>query len=111
MDFCHAAAAARSRLLQKSGDVKRMVRIHRVFAILQFVYSPSFQLICYFWAIAQSVISQPTDGFLPRRRRRPLAFVTKERRRKKNGENPMCFDDFTVCLLTIFSITLLFSGP
>jgi hypothetical protein len=25
-----------------------MVRIHRVFAILQFIHSPSFQLHCYF---------------------------------------------------------------
>jgi hypothetical protein len=56
------------------------------------------------------VISLPTDGFLPRRRSRPLAFIKTKRRREKNGENHLCFDDFTVCLLTIFSIKLLFLG-
>jgi hypothetical protein len=46
---------------------------------------------------------------LPRRHHRPLAFITTERGRKKNGENPLCFDDFTAFSLTIFSIELLFS--
>jgi hypothetical protein len=47
---------------------------------------------------------------LPRCRRHPLAFITIERPRKNNGENSFCFDDFTVCLLTFFSINLLFLG-
>ena len=63
LDFCPAVAATCSCLLQQSGYVKIMVRIHFVLTILQFVYSPFFQLNCYFWAIAQSVISQLTDGF------------------------------------------------
>jgi hypothetical protein len=29
---------------------------------------------------------------------------------QKNGDNSFSFDDFTVCLLTFFSIKLLFSG-
>ena len=109
MDFCPTAAAARLRVLQLSNHAKIMVRIHFVMTILQFVYSPFFQLNCYFRAISRSVISQPTTGFLPRRRRRPLACITTERQRKKKGENRSCFDDFTVCLLTVFSIKLLFS--
>jgi hypothetical protein len=48
MDFCPAAAAVRSRLIKQSGDAKRMVRNYFVLTILQFVYSPSFQLHCYF---------------------------------------------------------------
>ena len=109
MDFCPTAAAASSRVLQLSNHAKIMVRIHFVMTILQFVYSPFFQLNCYFRAISRSVISQPTAGFFPRRRRRPLAFITTERQRKKIGENRSRFDDFTVCLLTFFSIKLLFS--
>ena len=38
-----------------------------------------------------------------------LAFRTTEQRRKNNGENTFCFDDFTVCLLTFFPIELLLS--
>jgi hypothetical protein len=48
MDFCHAAAAVRSRLLQLSGDAKRMVRIYCVLIIFQLFHSPFFQLNCYF---------------------------------------------------------------
>jgi hypothetical protein len=47
---------------------------------------------------------------LPRRRRHLLLFITTERLRKNNGENTFCFDDSTVCLLTFFSIKLLFLG-
>ena len=56
-----------------------------------------------------SVISQLTDWFLPRRRSL-TTFIKAERRRKKNGEKPLRFDDFTVLLLTFFSIKLLFLG-
>ena len=104
MDFCPAAAATRSRVLQQSNHTKMMVRIHFVMMILQFVYSPFFQSNCYFRAISRSVISQPTAGFLPSRRRRPLACITTERQRKKNRENALHLDNFTVCLLTFFSI-------
>jgi hypothetical protein len=45
--FCPAASAARSRLLKKSGDAKRMVRIHFDLTFLQFFYSPFFQLNCH----------------------------------------------------------------
>ena len=38
-----------------------------------------------------------------------LAFRTTEQRRKNNGENTFCFDNFTVCLLTFFPIKLLLS--
>ena len=84
------------------------MRIVRVLTILQFVYSPFFQLNCCFRAITRSVISQPTDGFLPRRRRRPLASTTTEQPRKNNGENRLCFDDVTVCLLTFFQLNCYF---
>ena len=104
MDFCPAATTFRLRLLQRSSDAKIMVRLHCVLTILQFVLLTFFRLICYFCAISQSVISQPTDGFLPRRRRRPLAFITIERRHIKNGENTLYFDDFTVCFLTFFQL-------
>ena len=86
-----------------------MVRIVCVLMILHIFHSPFFQLNCYFRAITWSMISQPTDGFLPRHRRRPLACTTTEQPRKKNGENTSCYDDFTVCLLTFFSIKLLCS--
>jgi hypothetical protein len=56
------------------------------------------------------VISQPTDQLLPRRQRRPLSYVKTERQRKKNGEKPLCFYDFTILSLTFFSVKLLFSG-
>jgi hypothetical protein len=47
---------------------------------------------------------------LPRRFRHLLEFITTEWLRNKNGENLFCLDDFTVHLLTIFSIKLLFLG-
>jgi hypothetical protein len=37
-------------------------------------------------------------------------FITIEWRRKNNGENLLCLDDFSVVLLTFFSIKMLFSG-
>jgi hypothetical protein len=55
------------------------------------------------------VISLITDAFLPRYRRRPLAFIKTERRCKKNGEKRVGVDDFEVLLLTFFPIKLLFS--
>ena len=110
LDFCLAVPTTRSRVLQQSGYVKIMVRIHFVLTILQFVCSRFFQLNCYFWAIARSMISQPTDGFEQCRCGRPFLFITTERRRKNNGENLLCFDDFSVILLTFFSIKMLFSG-
>ena len=48
-DFCPASAVTRFCLLQQSGYVKIMVRIHFVLMILQFVYSPFFQLNSNFW--------------------------------------------------------------
>jgi hypothetical protein len=55
------------------------------------------------------VISHPTDGFLPRHRRRPLAFITIIKwRYKKNGENLLCFDDFSVVSLTFFQLNCYF---
>jgi hypothetical protein len=57
-----------------------------------------------------SVISLVTDRFLLRRCRRPLAFIKKEQRCKRNGEKPLRFDDFSVLVLTIFSIKLLLLG-
>jgi hypothetical protein len=54
------------------------------------------------------VITQPTDGIFHPRRRRPLALNKIERRRKKNGEKPLIFDNFPYHSLTIFSIKLLF---
>jgi hypothetical protein len=55
------------------------------------------------------VISQPTDGILPCRRR-PIPFIITEQRRKKNGEKPLRFHDFTILSLTFFLIELLFWG-
>jgi hypothetical protein len=42
LDFCPAVAATRLHLLQQSGYVKIMVRIHFALTILQFVCSPFF---------------------------------------------------------------------
>jgi hypothetical protein len=47
---------------------------------------------------------------LPRLHRRPLVFITIERRCKKNCENHLCFHAFSVVSLTFFSIKMLFSG-
>ena len=43
--FCSAVAATRLRSLQQSGKAKRTVRKHKVLMMLQFFYSPFFQLI------------------------------------------------------------------
>ena len=48
-DFCPASAVTRFCLLQQSGYIKIMARIHFVLTILQFVYSPFFQLNSNFW--------------------------------------------------------------
>ena len=56
------------------------------------------------------MISQPTDGFLLRRRNRPVLFIKTKWQRKKNGENRSIFDNFRFFSLTFFSIKLLFSG-
>jgi hypothetical protein len=85
-----------------------MVRNHWFLTIFHIIHSPFFQLYCYFWTIVWFGISQSTDGFLPRSCSRPLALNKTERRRKKNGEKPLIFDNFPVHSLTIFSIKLLF---
>ncbi len=106
MDFFPAAATVRSPLLQNSGYAKIMVMIHSLLTILQFVYSPFFQLICNFRAFTRSVISQPTDGLLSPRWRLPLAFITTKGRCKNNGEKLISFDDVSVVSLTIVSIKM-----
>lgn len=110
LNFCHASTAARSRLLQSSGDAKKMVRIYCGLTILQLFHSPFFRSNCYFRANARNVISQPTDGFFPRHRHRPLALITTKRWRKKNGEKAPHIGDFSVVSLTVISIKLLFLG-
>jgi hypothetical protein len=109
-DFCPAAPADRSCLLQSSRDTKRTVRNNWVLIIFHFFRSPFFNKIAIIMANARSVKSQPQQPVLPRRHHCPLEFVTTERRCKKNGENPFCFEDFTVFSHTFFSIKLLFSG-
>ena len=47
--FCPAVAATCSRSLQQSGKAKRTVRKHQVLMMLQFFYSPFFQLTCCFY--------------------------------------------------------------
>ena len=47
--FRPAATVTCLRLLKQSSDAKRTVRNHCVLMILQFFYSPFFQLNCYFW--------------------------------------------------------------
>ena len=91
--------------IKKSGDAKRMVRIFCVLTILQFVYSPSFQLIWYFRGYcAIRDIAAHRWIFAPPPP--PSARVYyRERRCKKNGEILLCFDNFTVCLLTVFHHT------
>jgi hypothetical protein len=42
------------------------------------------------------VISQPKDGFSSRRRHRSLAFIKTGRRREKNGEKTLLFDEMAV---------------
>ena len=96
MDFCPAAATTCSRVEQQSRDAKIMVRIHFVLTILQFVYSPFFQLNCYCRAIVRSMISQPKDGFLPRRWHKWIAFVSWKPRCKKNGEKVLWSEEFTL---------------
>ncbi len=54
--------------------------------------------------------SQPTDRFSPRRRRRPLLFITTEWRQKLNGENLLCFDDFTFFYSPFFQFNCYFRG-
>jgi hypothetical protein len=73
--------------------------------------SPCFQLNCCFRGQRATVISQLTERFLPCRFRLPLAFITKDQRRQKNGKKRLGFDYFSVLLLTIFSFKLLFSWP
>jgi hypothetical protein len=47
--FCPETTVACSRLLQQSGDAKRMVRNNWVLMFVQFFYSPFFQLNYYVW--------------------------------------------------------------
>ena len=47
--FCATIAATHSRSFQKSGSTKRTVRKHQVLMMLQFFYSPFFQLTCDFY--------------------------------------------------------------
>ena len=47
--FRPAATVTRSYLLKQSGDAKRTIRNHCDLTILQFFYSPFFQLNCYSW--------------------------------------------------------------
>ena len=46
--FCAAFAATHSGSFQKKGSSKRTARIHQVLMMLQFFYSPFFQLTCCF---------------------------------------------------------------
>jgi hypothetical protein len=56
------------------------------------------------------VISQLTDGFLPRHNHRPLALIKTEQLRKNNGKKPFRFDDFTIIPLTFFQLNCYFRG-
>ncbi len=109
LDFCPAVPTTHLRVLRKSGYVKIMVWIHFVLTILQFVCSRFFQLNCYFWAIAGSMISQPTDGFSQCRCGRPFLFITTERQHKKWWES-IVFWQFFSYFAALFSIKMLFLG-
>jgi hypothetical protein len=93
------------------GDTKRAVRINRLFAIFPLSRSPFYQLNRCIWGERAIAISQLKDRFSPRCQCRPLAFITNEQRRKNNSEKRLGFDDFSVLLLTIFSIKLLSPSP
>jgi hypothetical protein len=56
------------------------------------------------------MILQSTAQFSPRHRRLTLTYIETEQLRKKNGEKPLCSNDFSVHPLTFFSIKLLFFG-
>jgi hypothetical protein len=56
------------------------------------------------------VTSLPTDWFFTRHHRRPLAFITTKRRRKKNGEKATHIGDFSVVSLTLFQLIFYFQG-
>ena len=70
--------------------------------------SPFFQLNCYFHGQRATVISQPTDRFLPLRQCRPHEYINIERRCQKNGEKPLCFYDSSVISLTFFQLNCCF---
>ena len=67
----------------RAATQQRMVRIYCVLMILHFFTHLFFNYIAIFGAIAPSVISQPTAGFLPSCRRRPLMFIITKKRHKK----------------------------
>jgi hypothetical protein len=69
-----------------------------------------FQLNCYFWGEPTICDISAHRLFLPHCHRCPIAFIKKDWQRKKNGEKQLRFDDFSVLLLTFFSIKLLFWG-
>ena len=69
-----------------------------------------FNQIAIFGTNPRSVISQFTVWFLSRRCSCPIEFIRTEQQRKNNGEKPLRFDNFTVLLLTFFSIKLPFLG-
>jgi hypothetical protein len=73
--------------------------------------SPFYQLNRCIWGERAIAISLLKDRFSPRCQCRPLAFITNEQRRKNNSEKRLGFDDFSVLLLTIFSIKLLLPSP
>jgi hypothetical protein len=37
-------------------------------------------------------------------------FIKTEQKGKKNGKKPLCFDIYTVCLLTLFQLNCYFQG-
>jgi hypothetical protein len=90
---------------QKKGENQLYIRDFTVVPLTIF----SIKLL--FRGQRATVISQLTERFSPCRRRRPLAFITKDQRHQENGKKRMRVDDVSVILLTIFSIKLLFSWP
>ena len=70
-----------------------------------------FNEIAVFSANAPHMILQPTDQFLPHRFRLPLTIIIKQQQHEKNGEKRLSVDDFSVLMLTIFSIKMLISVP
>ena len=109
-DFYPAAYSDRFCLLQSRRDENRTVRNDWVLDIFQFFCSPFFQLHCYFRGrrvICDIAVHSPIFAPPPP----PPAHIYWNRAAtQKNGEKPLCSNDFSVHPLTFFSIKLLFFG-
>ena len=93
--FFSTAAAARTRSSHRTGNEKKNSENQSRLRAVTVCSLTFFSIkLLFFGAVTRSVISQPTDGFLLRRRNRPVLFIKTKWQRKKNGENRSIFDNF-----------------